>query len=163
MVALSGVGALALVLVQQLRVASGGAARDPIGLRVWAAIYFVLSFALWLGLVVAQPESPLVAYGGAGALGALGVVAGFFANRWSACSLAVVVWFAALTTDLLWAAGVIDRSAEHEPYPLAYTILFWEWWFLPAFVALIALGVAVRRGIWATRRGDGSPTSAGRS
>jgi hypothetical protein len=79
-------------------------------------------------------------------LGAVSVGAGFAAGRWQAIWLTGAVFLAAVAVDLLSGTGVIDRSAEFEPYPVSIGVAGTPW-LLPGLATLIAAGVAIRRGL----------------
>jgi hypothetical protein len=76
---------------------------------------------------------------------AAGLVAGGYVwGRWKALFwLGVAPWLTlSVLSDAAWMTGIWDRSDEYEPLP---TTMFLVPFGLPIFVALVALGVAVRR------------------
>lgn len=81
-----------------------------------------------------------------------GLVAGGYAwGRWRALTwLGVIPWLLlGLLFDAAWYAGICDRSDEYEPLPVTpFMVIFG----VPAFIALVAIGVAVRKLVDRSRR-----------
>jgi hypothetical protein len=124
-------------------------------LLLLAAPYFVVVSALFIGVLLASDSNGDDAQVGVvffASLGVLSLALGVLANHWAAPILASTVFAAALAVDLLWWAGVIDRSEEYEPFPLAFVVVFWDFWLMPAVALTLALGVALRRGAVRLRR-----------
>jgi hypothetical protein len=121
------------------RHAGGRVGLLPLGVAYGAAL--VVAALVWIEGTV---DDDTVWYALLGGIAAVSVAVGAAAGRWRAAWLALALPAALLSVDLLWAAGIVDRSEEWEPLPVTFVAL-WLPWLVPAVAALIAVGVAVRR------------------
>ena len=69
---------------------------------------------------------------------------GYLWGRWKALLwLGTVPWLAlSLLSDAAWMTGLWDRSDEYEPLPTTPFLVIFG---LPVLIALVALGVALRK------------------
>jgi hypothetical protein len=84
------------------------------------------------------------------------VAGGYLWGRWKALLwLGTVPWLAlSLLSDAAWMTGLWDRSDEYEPLPTTPFLVIFG---LPVLIALVALGVAVRK-VRRTRQRDLPPS-----
>ena len=117
-----------------------------------ALAYFLASTCVFVAAVAADDgdnASPVSCIAPAAlllAFIAMSVGVGYGAGRWAALWFVGVVWLGAVAADVLaFGAGIPDRSGEYEPFPVAFVIVVWLPWFLPAVGILIATGVLLAR------------------